>query len=123
MRSILTDFPQIKSASGKLLSRYSYRLEEELQREVSKHFKEVFGEKVRSFEKTIRLSIPGIDKKAMPDDFALDLSDPQKPKLLLIEYELAIHDIFEHISTQVMKFINAFKKKSTNNIRIIKEKL
>lgn len=109
MSIILTDFPQIKSASGKLLSRYSYKLEEELQREVSKHFKDVFGERAKSFEKTIRLSIPGIDRKAIPDDFALDLTDPQKPKLLLIEYELSIHDVYEHISTQIMKFLNAFK--------------
>jgi predicted transport protein len=109
MPVILTDFPQLKSASGKLLSRYTYEREGELQDEVSKHFKEVFGEKVRSFEKTIRLSIPGIDKKAIPDDFALDLSDPQKPMLLLIEYELSIHDVYEHISTQIMKFLNAFK--------------
>lgn len=109
MPIILTDFPQIKSASGRLLSRYTYKREEELQREVSKHFKDVFGEKVKSFEKTIRLMIPGIDRKAIPDDFALDLSDPQKPRLLLIEYELSIHDVYEHISTQIMKFLNAFK--------------
>lgn len=115
MSIILTDFPLIQSASGKSLSRYQYRREEELQREVSKHFKEVFGEKVRSFGKTIRLSIPGIDRKAIPDDFALDLSELQKPRLLLIEYELSIHDVYEHISTQIMKFLNAFK---TNRIEI-----
>lgn len=115
MLIILTDFPRIKSASGKSLSRYQYRLEEELQREVSKHFKEVFGEKVRSFGKTVRLSIPGIDRKAIPDDFALDSSDPQKPRLLLIEYELAIHDVYRHISTQILKFLDAFK---LNRLRI-----
>jgi len=109
MSIMLTDFPQIKSASGRLLSRYTYKREAELQREVSKHFKDVFGEKVKSFAKTIRLAIPGIDRKAIPDDFALDLSDPQKPRLLLIEYELSIHDVYEHISTQIMKFLSAFK--------------
>jgi len=107
MSVVLTHFPHFESASGKMFYRYSSKLEESLKQEVVKHFEQIFGKDVLIFRLTTRLSLPRVDRKVIPDDFALDLSNSLRPKLILIEYELAVHDIYEHISTQIMRFLDA----------------
>lgn len=83
--------------------RYAYKSEAELENEVKKHFKEIFGKNIiRCADKSKVKTTLGTD--TIPDYFALDLQNLENPTLLLIEFETAIHDLYSHISTQILRF-------------------
>lgn len=119
---VLTDFLDEKVPSEENLEKYSYREEKELQEEVSKHYHEVLGENVIPIGKPVSISLPSLRGKTIPDDFALDLTDEEKPKLLLIEYELSIHKVYSHISTQILKFKDAVRNNKQNIFETLREK-
>ncbi|MEM3743853.1 MAG: hypothetical protein QXW43_04925 [Candidatus Methanomethyliaceae archaeon] len=89
--------------------RYVYKSEAELENEVKKHFKEIFGKNIiqRADKSKVKTTL-GTD--TIPDCFALDLQNPENPTLLFIEFETAIHELYSHISTQILRFTDIRKK-------------
>ncbi len=45
----------------------------------------------------------------IPDGFLIDFSNPKKPQLFFVEYELESHHLYEHIGPQVMRFYASFE--------------
>lgn len=85
---------------------------EELHRFVKKYYKEIFGKNSIYFEaKTSLKSSSGIIH-SIPDGYVID---PSKRKLYVVENELASHPVYEHIVTQLTKFINGIENQMTKN--------
>ncbi|KXA94636.1 hypothetical protein AKJ65_03885, partial [candidate division MSBL1 archaeon SCGC-AAA259E19] len=119
---VLTDFPKEKTPRKTRLEKHSYGREEGLQKEVTKHYEEVLGKDVIPVRKPVSISLPDLRGKTIPDDFALDLTNEEKPKLLLIEYELSIHEVYSHISTQILKFKDAIRNNRQNIFETLRGK-
>lgn len=83
--------------------------EQELVDVVKEHAKEIFGEECIYLEKRILRTKSGIG--SIPDGYAIIFGD--KPQWHIVEVELSIHPLYEHIVPQVSKFINAIKNPST----------
>lgn len=55
--------------------------------------------------------------KGIPDGYLVDFSSKKQPQLYFVENELSTHDIYGHISEQLLRFRTPIKT-STNQIRI-----
>lgn len=76
--------------------------EEELEEFVKEHYKEIFGEDSLYFDLKRKLtSKAGVG--SIPDGYVIKFSDP--PKWYVVEVELSSHPLFDHIVTQLSKFI------------------
>lgn len=83
-----------------------YKFEKELESLVVKNYQQVFG------QNTVYIDIKkkiGNDIVTIPDGYMIDFSFNKSPKLYIIENELAIHDPYKHIGTQVLKFAISYK--------------
>jgi len=84
--------------------------EDEFESIVKEHIKEIFGEQCIYLDKKQKLkSLSGIG--SIPDGLAVILG--AQPELHIVEYELSNHDVYEHIVSQVSKFINGLLNSST----------
>jgi hypothetical protein len=84
--------------------------EDEFEREVKEHITEIFGEQCIYLDKKQKLkSLSGIG--SIPDGLAIILGT--QPELYIVEYELSNHDVYEHVVSQVSKFINGLLNSST----------
>lgn len=79
--------------------------EEEFEKVVTKHIKTIFGKKSIYFNIKQKLtSIAGID--SIPDGFLIDFDSK---KFYLVEIEISTHPVYEHIVSQLGKFIAAIE--------------
>ncbi|MDI9576996.1 MAG: hypothetical protein QM398_02530 [Thermoproteota archaeon] len=77
---------------------------------VKSQSKEIFGEDSIYFDiKTLLKSASGIG--SIPDAYVLDLSEPYS--WYVVENELSTHPIYEHIVSQLTRFINGLDKQSS----------
>lgn len=84
--------------------------EDEFEREVKEHITEILGEQCIYLDKKQKLkSLSGIG--SVPDGLAVILG--AKPEFHIVEYELSNHDVYEHVVSQVSKFINGLLNSST----------
>jgi hypothetical protein len=84
--------------------------EDEFEREVKEHITEIFGEQCIYLDKKQKLkSLSGIG--SIPDGLAIILGT--QPELYIVEYELSNHDVYEHVVSQVSRFINGLLNSST----------
>jgi hypothetical protein len=84
--------------------------EDEFEKEVKEHITEIFGEQCIYLDKKQKLkSLSGIG--SIPDGIVIILG-PQ-PELHIVEYELSNHDVYEHVVSQVSRFINGLLNSST----------
>jgi hypothetical protein len=44
----------------------------------------------------------------IPDGYLLDLADPSSPRMFVVEVEIRTHDLFKHITDQLIRFAAAF---------------
>ncbi len=54
--------------------------------------------------------------KGIPDGYLIDFSSKKQPQLYFVENELSSHDVYSHISEQLLRF-NTSIKTSQNQIR------
>ena len=92
------------SINGKLYSQISFETEEEFENEVVVNEESIFGHHgiYVDIKKKVgkKLGVAGV-----PDGYYLDLKYHEKPTLYMVENELNVHDLFKHISDQMMRFI------------------
>jgi len=84
--------------------------EDEFEKVVKEHAKDIFGEDSIYFDIKRKLR----SKSAIgsiPDGYAIVFGD--EPRWHIVEVELSSHPLYEHIVPQVSKFINALKNPST----------
>ena len=90
--------------NGKLYSQVSFETEDDFEEEVVANEQSIFGSHGIYIDIKKKLG-----KKAgyagIPDGYYLDLKYHEKPTLYMVENELNVHDLFKHISDQMMRFI------------------
>lgn len=59
----------------------------------------------------------------IPDAYLIDLSSPKKPKLWMVENELAVHDPLKHIAVQILEMSLSFESTPQKVKAIVKEAL
>lgn len=103
----------------KIFKEFSYSSESELETEVIKYSRQLFGEKTLYLDAKKKLGGKSLGN-TIPDGFLFDFSDPESPSFYLVEVELAKHDFYRHIFPQITKFIGFFKN-STGQSELIEK--
>ena len=86
---------------------HEYELEEDFERTVVAHSRDIFGEKTIYLDLKKRLENENV--LTIPDGYLIDFSFQRTPRLYIIENELVKHDPFRHIGQQLLKFAIAYK--------------
>lgn len=98
----------------KLYKEFTYATESELENEVVKYSKQLFGEKTIYINVKKKLAGKSLGN-TIPDGFLFDFSDTSAPAFYLVEVELAKHDFYRHIFPQITKFISFFKNNNSQS--------
>lgn len=93
--------------SGKVHRQYMWDLEEEFEKEVITHSRELFGDESIYIDIKKKIGIGNV--LSIPDGYLIDFSFKNNPRLYIIENELSIHDPFAHIGQQLLKFSISYK--------------
>ncbi len=88
--------------------RTDFRNEDELEKVVVKNYKRIFGEKTVYFDIKKKVKSKKGNINSIPDGYVISFMGP-KPRLLVIENELSIHDPIKHIGIQLWNFASSFK--------------
>lgn len=83
--------------------------EDDFERMVEEHAKDIFGEESIYLEKHRLRTKSGIG--SIPDGYVIIVGD--QPQWHIVEVELSTHPLYEHIVPQISKFINGIKNPST----------
>ena len=94
--------------NGKEYREYEYRNETEFEKDVIANAKEVFG------QNTIYVNLKKLLKAkhkhgSIPDGYLLDYTVNSNPRLYLVENELQVHSIRDHIAPQLVQFAFNYK--------------
>ena len=84
--------------------KHSFDLENQFEKIVLTQYKSIFGENAILFDKQKIKTATGIG--TIPDAFVIS---PDKRKWYIVEVELAIHNVYQHIIPQITKFKNALE--------------
>jgi hypothetical protein len=88
--------------------RHSFDLENQFEKIVLMQYKSIFGENAILFDKQKIKTATGIG--TIPDAFVIS---PGKRKWYIVEVELAVHNVYQHIIPQITKFKNALENVHT----------
>lgn len=91
----------------KVFRPYLWELEEDFEKEVVMHSRDLFGEE--SVYIDIKKRIGKGDILSIPDGYLIDFSFKDEPQLYIVENELSTHDPFSHIGEQLLKFSISYK--------------
>ena len=97
--------PVILNAKGQVFRPYAYENESEFEADVVKLAEQIFGQSSIYVDIKKRL---GNDIVTIPDGYLIDVTEPDSPKLFIIENEIVSHDPFKHIGIQMLKFVTSF---------------
>jgi hypothetical protein len=89
---------------------YRFPKEEELEELVEANSKKIFGDDSIYFNVKTRFKSPS-GMVSIPDGYAITLTKPYK--WFIVEAELSSHPIYEHVVSQLTKFINGLKNSET----------
>ena len=91
----------------KVYKQYIWDSEEDFEKEVIAHSRELFGDESIYIDIKKRIGIGNI--LSIPDGYLIDFSFKKDPRVYIIENELSIHDPFVHIGQQLLKFSVSYK--------------
>jgi hypothetical protein len=91
--------PVILNAKGQVFRPYAYENESEFEADVVKLAEQIFGQSSIYVDIKKRL---GNDIVTIPDGYLIDVTEPDSPKLFIIENEIVSHDQFKHIGIQML---------------------
>ena len=95
-------------------SLYDFDNEAEFEKAVITNQKYLFGK--NSVYVDVKKRIGKDNHRGIPDAFIIDFYDTKKPQLYIVENEIASHDVYAHISEQIVRF-GASTVTSANEIR------
>jgi len=104
---------EILLKDGVKFTRHTFELENQFEKIALEQYKSIFGENAILFDKQKIKTETGIG--TIPDAFVIS---PDKHKWYIIEVELAIHDVYQHIIPQITKFKNALGNTKTRKTLI-----
>lgn len=94
-----------------------FESENEFEKAVIDNSKFLFGKNSIYIDVKKRIGVHASYNKGVPDGYLIDFSSKKQPQLYFIENELSTHDIYSHISEQLLRFSTAIKT-SKNQIRV-----
>jgi hypothetical protein len=94
---------------NKPFEEYAYDNEDELENAVVNNKEYIFGESTVLIDYKRKVGAKDSKNIGIPDGFLIDFSNPNKPQLFYIEYELESHQLYEHIGPQIMRFYASFE--------------
>jgi hypothetical protein len=83
--------------------------ESELETATIKNKRYILGDSCVYFDYKRRTGARESRNIGVPDGFLIDFSNPKKPQLFFVEYELESHHLYEHIGPQIMRFYASFE--------------
>jgi hypothetical protein len=99
--------PVMLDQNGRLFEHGPYEREADLERDVVANAEQIFGSS--SIYVDVKKKLKSRTNVAtIPDGYVVDMADPMRPKLFVVENEIASHDLFRHIGTQLLKFVISF---------------
>lgn len=102
----------------KKFSRYSFKLESDLENVVKENSKRIFGENTIYIDAKRKIN-SGELGKTIPDALFFDFSDLKNPKFYLVEVELAKHGFYDHIFPQITKFFAFLRDGNPHQSKLI----
>lgn len=81
-----------------------FESEAEFEKAVIENHKALFGRSVVYIDTKRLFGESGSYHKGIPDGYLIDFSSKEHPQLYFVENELATHDIYSHISEQLLRF-------------------
>ncbi len=90
--------------------------EEEFEKAVIENSKSLFGKDSIYVDIKKRMGANDSYHKGVPDGYLIDFTSKKQPQLYFVENELSTHDVYSHISEQLLRFSTAIKT-SQNQIR------
>ncbi len=98
--------PLILGPGGQVAHQVTYELEDAFERDVVRLADYIFGP---SLYIDIKRRV-GNDIVTIPDGYLVDTTDPDTPRLFVIENEIVSHDPFKHIGIQMLRFVTSFEE-------------
>lgn len=92
--------------SNKTFNYYDYLTEKEFEQVIIENSKQIFGSQSVYIDIKKRI---GDSIITIPDGYLIDFSFEGDPRLYIIENELASHDPYKHIGSQILKFAISYK--------------
>ena len=86
---------------------YRFESEGEFERAVVEHAHEIFGPRRVYIDCKQRVGSRGRGQM-VPDGYLIDFSRHRDPQLVVVEMELASHDLFRHIGVQLLQYAVSF---------------
>ncbi len=99
--------PVITDEHGNLYRPSAYENEGDFEASVVELADQVFGPSTIYVD--IKRRLKGKDIVSIPDGYLIDMTDPEAPRLFVIENEIVSHDPFKHIGIQMLKFTISFE--------------
>ena len=96
----------ILDRAGKIYELHTYESEAEFEKDVVGHAEYLFGPS--SVYIDVKKRVSGGNIVTIPDGYVIDMTDPEDPKLFVVENEIVKHDPFRHIGIQMLKFVTSF---------------
>ncbi len=87
---------------GTMFRPYFYGSEKEFEVTVISLADELFGSS--SLYVDIKKRVKGNDVISIPDGYVVDVTEPDDPKLFIVENEISTHDPFKHVGVQLLRF-------------------
>ncbi|MCH7903485.1 MAG: hypothetical protein IH944_02835 [Armatimonadetes bacterium] len=117
----MSEGTEIVRTTGALFSRVDFKVEADLEESIIKLSRELFGPD-RIYVDTKKKISASHGKGSIPDGYLVDLSG-HRPRLYVVENELASHDPLRHIAVQLLQFSMAFDDSRNAVQRIVHETL
>lgn len=95
-------------SNNKTFNLFHFKTEAEFEKLVENLADNIFGTSSIYISKKKR--IKGSEIISIPDAYVIDMADPAKPSLFIIENEIVSHDPFKHIGIQLLRFATSFKE-------------
>ncbi len=96
--------------------------EDEFERAIVEHCREIFGPRRIYIDCKRRVGQKG-GKQIIPDGYLIDFSRQRDPQLVVVENELASHDLFKHIGVQLLQYSVSFPQSAKQVKRVLYEEI
>jgi hypothetical protein len=96
----------VANKNGEFFQPHTYEREDEFESDVVAMAEQVFGPATIYVD--VKRQVTGSGIVTIPDGYLVDITQPESPKLFVIENEIVKHDAFRHIGVQMLKFVTSF---------------
>lgn len=113
--------PVISDRNQTLFRLVVYETEAQFEKVVIELSDRIFGPSTIYVD--VKKRVTGNKVISIPDGYVVDMTEPDDPKLFVVENEIAKHDPFRHIGIQMLKFVTSFEGAKTDVRNFLMEKI